>query len=100
MKKILFVLVMLLAIPGVGLAGGLIFTVFGAEQCNEARMLDAAGNVIQQYGSCDCFCCHGFGVAGYESCGIFGFLLSCVLGLLTEVILIVLFRKKLAILLK
>jgi hypothetical protein len=39
---------------------------------------------------CSCFCCHMFGLRGYESCGDFGLLVGAIIGI---IISLVFFRK-------
>lgn len=51
-----------------GLIGLFMFVGYGAGDC------DIPGK------ACDCFCCHMFGLRGYESCGDFGLLVGAVFG--------------------
>jgi hypothetical protein len=37
---------------------------------------------------CSCFCCHMFGLRGYESCGDFGLLMGAVIGIAISFIIL------------
>jgi hypothetical protein len=63
------------------------FASYGASSCNRYTITDGQGNVIEE-GKCECFCCQGFGVQGYESCGIIGAVLGLFLGASVAVILL------------
>jgi hypothetical protein len=60
------------------IAGALIFGFFGL-----IKFAGYGANDCDMDGkTCDCFCCHMFGLRGYESCGDFGLLAGFLAGAL------------------
>jgi len=69
MKKIIYkILFLLLGAIIVGSAGFYKLTMYGGNSC------DVDGK------TCDCFCCHMFGLRGYEACGKFGLIAGLLIG--------------------
>lgn len=58
-----------------GFIGSLSMSYYGANSCDQIPDL-----------SCDCICCHMFGLRGYESCSLFGLFLGTIVGLIMGVI--------------
>lgn len=72
MKKFIFpIFLVLICALILGVIGLFQFSGYGGNDC------DVTGKV------CDCFCCHMFGLRGYESCGDFGFLIGVGIGAVT-----------------
>ncbi len=71
MKKLIFSAIIGAVI--FGSIGFLTFVGYGAGNC------DVPGK------ACDCFCCHMFGLRGYESCGDFGLLIGIVSGIVVGI---------------
>lgn len=87
-KKILFFIGSIFSTLVLAVFGLFSFTGIGASDC------DTTGH------DCSCFCCHMFGLRGYESCGDFGALLGSAIGILISLLVllfILLKRKKTAI---
>jgi hypothetical protein len=53
----------------VGVLMAIIFTGYGGNHCDQPPVA-----------TCECFCCHLFGLRGYEACGRFGLYAGLALG--------------------
>lgn len=87
-KKIIFFVGLVILILFLSVFGLFSMMGLGAGDC------DTSGH------DCSCFCCHMFGLRGYESCGDFGTLLGVAVGIIISLlifILVLLKRKKSAI---
>lgn len=82
MKKILATIILLIFTLSLGIFSFLQFMNYGGNNC------DMKGN------KCDCFCCHAFGLRGYESCSYVGLINGLVLGILISSILYKIIFKK------
>ena len=66
-----------------GLVGFLVLINYGGNNC------DSYPNM-----TCNCFCCHLFGLRGYESCSQFGLFAGILVGAIIGIILCNLFLRK------
>ena len=82
MKKIVYLILagIIGAVVGATISF-LFFAGYGGNVCNMYYINEPnSPNSLIPVGSCDCFCCQMFNLSGYESCGIFGFLLGIFVG--------------------
>ena len=89
-KKIILVFACALIFAVIGLY---FFSIFGANKCDYYYTGTGNNNELIRVGSCDCFCCDMFNTRGYESCGIFGFLIGAVIGIIFALIIIRLIKQ-------
>lgn len=82
MKKYIYPI--LFAISGAmvfGIIGFLKFLNYGGNRC------DTTGKI------CDCFCCHSFGLRGYEACADYGLLVGSIIGVIVGITIYLLIKK-------
>ncbi|MCM2325968.1 MAG: hypothetical protein NDI94_05895 [Candidatus Woesearchaeota archaeon] len=66
-----------------GIIGFFIFISYGGNSCDQPPI-----------GTCGCFCCHMFGLRGYESCAQFGLYAGALVGIILGLILFKIYQKK------
>lgn len=80
-KNLIKILLALVGVLIFGVMGLFKFINYGASNCDNSGVF------------CDCFCCHSFGLRGYEACGNYGFLIGISAGLIVELIIYRLVKK-------
>ena len=73
-----------------GIFGGTILGLIGF-----TKFIGVGGSACDESGSaCDCFCCHMFGMRGYESCGLLGAIVGIAVGCAVGVFILSRFKSE------